>query len=362
MNTNNDYCIILAGGTGRRLWPVSRKSKPKQFLDFFGAGRTLLQQTFDRFARIVPPEHIFISTFEEYAPMVREQLPEVAEENILAEPVQLSTGPAVAWASYHIALLNPEANIVVTPSDQFILREIPFIEQMQRGLRFVADREEFLAVGMRPTMPNTSYGYIQKGDQGPADYLFRVKSFSEKPSPKYAHLFMESGEFLWNTGIFMWHVPTMIKLLSCVAPSVAQRIAEAKDGLTPDAELELVKRYYPANIHRSIDLVILEMCGNVHVFEGDFGWADVGSWQELYELERKDADGNAVPRSKQVILQGCSNSMVVLPEGLSAYIRGLDGYLVAQYGNSLVVCPNDDPAQMRHVVNNIQMTMGEEYV
>lgn len=362
MSINHDYCIILAGGMGRRLWPLSRKNRPKQFIDMFDTGRTLLQQTFDRFARIVPSDHIFISTFEDYTALVREQLPEAAEENILSEPVQLSTGPAVTWAAYFIAHLDPEANVVVTPADQFIDNEERFVETMQHGLRFVESSNDFMAIGMSPTHPNTAYGYIQKGEESSTKRLFSVKSFSEKPSPEYARLFMESGEFLWNTGIFLWHAPTMIKLLSCVAPAVAQHIAEAPNGLSRQEELDLVKRFYPANVHRSIDLVILEMCGNVKVFEANFGWADVGSWIEVHNEARKDADGNAVRDTDRVIMQGCRNNTVALSDGTIAYLRGLEGYVVVLHDNVLVVCPNDSTTQMRHVANEIQMTKGEEFV
>lgn len=362
MNAQHDYCIILAGGIGRRLWPASRRVKPKQFIDFFGTGQTLLQQTYARFARFLDKDHIYISTFKDYLPLVREQLPEVPEERILAEPVQLSTAPAVVWASCHIGLLDPEANIVVTPSDQHIVNEARFEEQIRSSLDFVSRHNEFLAIGVKPTVPNTAYGYIQTGEAGGEPHMFRVKSFSEKPAPEYARMFVESGEFLWNTGLFLWHASTML----CHLDKNARGLGEHPDFLKPVCsaaeELEIVKKRYPASLHRALDLVILEKCENVYVKECDFGWADVGSWPELYGVADKDADGNAVLSSARVMLSGCRNNMVCLSPDMGAIIKGLDGYLVAQEGNRLVICPNDDPALVRRMVNEAQVRLGDDFV
>ena len=359
---NNNFCIILAGGIGRRLWPTSRREMPKQFLDFFGTGRTLLQQTYDRFVRIVPPEHILISTFADYVETVREQLPDIPAGNILAEPVQLSTAPAAAWASCHIAGLCADANVVATPADHMIIGEERFIEQISRGLDFVATHSQFLAIGVKPTTPNTAYGYIQMGPSVNGGDHYRVKSFSEKPAPDYARLFVESGEFLWNTGLFLWHNDTMLKLVGANSQHKISDTQGEQRSLLLAEELELVKKHYPASLHRSLDMVVLDRCENVVVKEGGFGWADLGCWPDIYQAAHKDADGNAVLHRSQAMLQGCHNTTVSLPDHVAAVVHGLDGYLVSLRGNMLLICPNDDPALARRMAGEVMLRLGEEYL
>ncbi|MDO4930361.1 MAG: sugar phosphate nucleotidyltransferase [Bacteroidales bacterium] len=362
MDTQHCYCIILAGGIGRRLWPCSKRDMPKQFIDFLGTGRTLLQQTYDRFARFIDKDHILISTFEEYLPLVQEQLPEVPRKNILAEPVQLSTAPSAVWGSCRIGKQDPEANIVVSPSDHHIVNEARFEEQIRSGLDFVSQHEEFLAIGVKPTVPNTAYGYIQMGEKGKEEHMFRVKSFSEKPAPEYARMFVECGEFLWNTGIFLWHASTMFRHIEDKARGFSEKTGVFTPVMSVTEELEMIKKRYPTSLHRTLDLVILEKCENVYVQQNDFGWADVGSWPELYEVAEKDADGNAQLGKAKVLLSGCQNNLICLPEDSGAIIRGLDGYLVAQHGNQLVICPNDDPALVRRLANEAQIKLGDDFV
>lgn len=362
MKREHDYCVILAGGVGRRLWPCSRKDMPKQFVDFFGTGRTLLQQTYDRFASFLPASHIYVSTYAGYEAEVRAQLPDLPAGNVLAEPVQLSTAPAVAWASYHISRRDPEACVIVSPSDHHILRDDRFAQQLCEGLDFVRGSDVFLAMGAPATQPNTAYGYIQRDAPPAGGSLPGVKSFTEKPSADYARMFVESGEFLWNTGLFLCHVRTMNARLRELQPEVARHLTSAGPALSSADEQELVARYYPSTTHRSIDLVILSDTRNVCVKECDFGWADIGSWPELYRNSRHDADGNAVASRSPVLFSGSSDNLVCLPEGMGAVVCGLSGYLVAQQGNALVICPNDDPALVRRLVNEAQLQFGEDYV
>lgn len=362
MEREKDYCVILAGGIGRRLWPCSRRELPKQFIDFFGTGRTLLQQTYDRFARFLPAENIFVSTFADYADEVRRQLPGLPGSRILGEPVQLSTAPAATWASFHIQHLEPDACVVVTPADQHIVREDRFERQVGEGLDFVRGREAFLSMGVRAQRANTAYGYIQRGEETGAGKLSSVKSFTEKPDMAYARRFVESGEFLWNTGLFLWHVRTMAARMRDSLAPLAGGGRGPGDPPGVEEELRWISRHYPATTHRSIDLLILGETANVHVKECDFGWADIGCWPELHRISRKDADGNAVISSSRVMFSGCRDNLVRLPEGMAAVIKGLNGYLVAQEGNALVVCPNDDPALVRRLVNEAQVQLGEEFV
>lgn len=221
MRKENDYCVILAGGQGRRLWPYSRKKKPKQFIDFFGNGQSLLQQTYKRFAQFIPEDHIYVSTFADYADITYEQLPNLPKENVLLEPVQLSTAPAVGMAHCKIALRDPNANIIISPCDQFIMDEERFTSQLIQGLAFVERNPDFLALGVNPTYPNTGYGYIQMSNETKGQGYARIKSFTEKPEAEFARMFVQSGEFLWNTGLFLWNVQTMDEELPALLPAVS---------------------------------------------------------------------------------------------------------------------------------------------
>ena len=355
---NHNFCIILAGGIGQRLWPTSRREMPKQFLDFFGTGRTLLQQTFDRFARIIPLEHILISTFVDYVNTVKEQLPDLPEENILAEPVQLSTAPAAAWAACHIAGLDADANVVATPVDHLIMGEDRFIEQIRLGLEFVATHSQFLAIGVKPTAPNTAYGYIQMGQEKDAKHFFSVQSFSEKPEMNYAKMFLASGEFLWNTGIFLWRGSTMGTRLSQAAGRQDLPVETvARQMVTIAEEMAYVRACFTDNVPHQLDLFILETCKNVAVEVCDFGWADIGCWPELHDVMQHDVDGNALSGKARVLFSGSQNCTVRLPEGMKAVVAGLDGYLVTLEGNALLICPNDRPDAVRRLITEAQVNL-----
>ena len=352
-----NYCIILAGGVGRRLWPASTKELPKQFIDFFGTGRTLLQQTFDRFARFIPRDHIFISTFQDYVPLVREQLPEVNPANILPEPVQLNTAQAAVWGTWHVAVRDAEARVVVSPADQLIQHDDAFEQQLDKGLSFVATHDQFLALGVKPTVPNTAYGYIQMGEEVNGG-LYSVRSFSEKPAADYARLFLESGEFLWNTGIFMWRAQVLADAMAAMAGRQSENVEMlARQMVTIAEEMEYVRASFSSEMPRSIDLFVLERCKNVAVQECTFGWADVGCWSGLRECGRQDADGNMVSGHSRVMFSGTQRCTVRLPEGKKAVIAGLDNFLVAEQGDVLMICPNDNPDLVRRLINEAQVDL-----
>lgn len=352
------YCIILAGGAGRKLWPASRKDMPKQFIDFFGTGRTLLQQTYDRFARFISPDHIFISTYQGYVPLVREQLPALPEQNILPEPVQLNTAQAAIWGTWHAVLADANASVVISPADQLVQNEERFAEQVLKGFDYVEKHAEFLAIGVKPSTPNTAYGYIQMGKQVNGGGLFRVQSFSEKPATDYARMFVESGEFLWNTGIFLWHGETMGNYLAAMGNRPSMPVSTlAKQMVTIGEEMEYVRASFSDNIPRQIDLCILERCNNVAVMECNFGWADVGCWPELHEAAHHDADGNAVSGGAKVMFSGSQRCMVRLPKGKKAVVAGLDNILIAEEGDVLFICPNGDPDYVRRMINEAQVNL-----
>lgn len=361
MTNNNNFCVIMAGGIGRRLWPYSRKRLPKQFVDFFGTGRTLLQQTYDRYIQFIPAENIYVSTFADYVDIVKQQLPEIKAEQILVEPVQLSTAPAAAWTALYLTHQFGSGNLIITPADQYIINEERFVEQVSRGLEYVDAHNNFLAVGVRPTTPNTGYGYIQMDDVKDGDYPM-VKSFTEKPDLQFAEMFVESGEFLWNSGMFMCNLPTMLDMLERELPAFSQCVATARSGATKEQMLQLFNDTYPSMVHQSIDLLLLEKTKNVVAMACNFGWADVGSWPELHEVEQKDGDDNAVISSTRVLFDQAYGNLVCLPDVKAAVIAGLEGYLVAEKDGVLVICPNHDAAIVRRLVTEAQMKLGEEFV
>jgi len=347
MTKSNNYCVIMAGGIGSRFWPYSRKNKPKQFLDFFGIGRTLLQQTFDRYSKIVPEDNIFIATNSQYEELVKEQLPHLNEWQILPEPARRNTAPCVAWASAHIQKMNPDANIIVAPADHLILKEDAFIEAINNGLEFVAQSPQLLTLGIKPNRPETGYGYIQIADTKQGDF-FKVKTFIEKPQLEFAEVFVESDEFYWNSGIFLWNVNTIQKAFQTHMPEMYEKI------IGNDNNFES----WP-NI--SIDYGIMEKAENVYVQLCDFGWADLGTWGSLHEASPKDQHKNVIINGN-TLLYNCNNNIIAMPEGKLAVLQGLEDYLVADTKNVLLICRKDDESTIRKYVNDVQIKLGDEFV
>ncbi len=360
MSRLDSYCVIMCGGIGSRFWPFSRKTLPKQFLDFFGTGRTLFQQTFDRFKKIIPEENILVVTNAAYADIVARELPELKPGQILLEPQRRNTAPCIAWASYHIHALNPNANIVVAPSDHLILKEAEFLQAVEQGLAFVAHSDKLLTLGIKPNRPETGYGYIQIARQC-EENIYKVKTFTEKPELELAKVFVESGEFYWNSGLFIWNVNTILKANQLLLPELSGKL-EAGIGLygTPD-EKRFIDEQFPACPNVSIDFGIMEKADNVYVSLGDFGWSDLGTWASLYELSQKDAEGN-VTLGGDSLLYDSRGNIVALPSGKLAVIEGLEDYLVAESGNVLLICRKDAEHALRKYVNDAQMKMGEDYV
>ena len=281
----NNYCIIMAGGVGSRFWPVSTNEKPKQFLDFFGTGRSLLRMTYERLDGIVPASNVFIVTNKIYKETILEQLPELEENQVLLEPMRRNTAPCIAYAVYRIRKQNPKANIVVLPSDHLITNEKEFQRVITEGLRFVANNDALLTLGMKPTRPETGYGYIQLGKGG--DDLRKVKTFTEKPNLEMAKVFLASGEFAWNSGMFLWRVDVIIEEFNKYLSEVADKFAEGEDVYGTDGEQDFINRIYPLCPNISIDYGIMEKATNVYVMLANFGWSDLGTWSSLHELHRK---------------------------------------------------------------------------
>ncbi len=361
LNKQN-YCIILAGGKGRRLWPSSRERRPKQFIDFFGVGRTQLQQTYDRFSKILPKENIIVCTNREYAPMVRQQLCDLPEENLMIEPVNRGTAPSVAWADMRVCRRNLNANIVITPSDQFVLNEEAFYRNMEEAFDFVSHHDQLLAMGVEPTRPEPGYGYIQKGDPTDDPDIYPVKSFTEKPDRQFAQMFMDSGEFLWNTGHIFGNARFLNDCFRRLFPEVLNRFDGHMSSYTIEQEMAFVNEHYPSYPNLSIDQGVLERCENVCVLRCDFGWADLGTWHAIYECKHRAENDNVIIDS-EVMLEDSHNNVIKLPKGRLGVIHGLDGYIVAEEGNVLLICKKgDSSALVRKYVNEVQMKYGDDFV
>lgn len=380
---NNRFCVIMAGGIGSRFWPFSRNEKPKQFLDFFGTGKSLLQMTVDRFRPLMPIEHIMIVTNVAYREQILEQIPDMHPSQILCEPARRNTAPAIAYAVAHIKglrrqeailageldkddpmdLYHPycDANIIVAPSDHLILNEQAFQRVASDGLDFVAKNDAILTLGMRPTRPETGYGYIQlKHDEQPNEQIFKVKTFTEKPNLDLAKVFVESGEFLWNSGIFLWNMRTICSAFRSFLPDMDAQFLSGAKIFGTDQEDAFIQDTFPTCPNISIDYGVLEKAKNVFVMPADFGWSDLGTWGSLYELSDKDAAQNVSLHCEASFYQSEGN-IVTLEKGKLAVIDGLKDMIVAESNGVLLICPREREQNIRTIVKDITEQYGNKY-
>jgi len=361
---NNNFCVIMAGGIGSRFWPLSRTSMPKQFLDILGVGRTFIQQTYDRFARIIPPENFLVVTSVDYKDHVIDQLPDLKEEQVLLEPIRRNTAPCTAYAAYKIKSINPEANMVVAPSDHIILKEEEFIRQIENGLNFVSENKALLTLGIKPDRPETGYGYIQikkKKEFQKLDNLYKVKTFTEKPDLKMAEIFLKSGEFFWNSGIFLWSLPAILNAYNTHLKDINNLFAKGfKLFNTPD-ESAFINKTYSECQGISIDYGIMEKAHNVFVLTADFGWSDLGTWGSLYENKEKDENGNVVI-GDNLFSYDTKNCIVNITDDKIIVMQGLDGYIVVESDNAILICRKEDEQQIRQFVLDVKMKKGEGYI
>jgi mannose-1-phosphate guanylyltransferase len=359
MDNKNNYGVIMGGGIGSRFWPFSREARPKQFLDFFGTGRSLLQMTVDRFKKILPIENIYIVTNNEYAQMVMDELPELKPNQVLLEPMRRNTAPCIAFATYHINSFNPNANIVVAPSDHLILKEDEFLTIIQNAFSFVSKYNTLLTLGIRPSSPETGYGYIQMSEEK-LDGVNKVKVFTEKPNLELAKVFFESGEFLWNSGIFIWNNKTILDALHQYLPEITTRFDQGLSAFGTEREKAFIDENFPFCPNISIDYGIMEKAANVYVQAAEFGWSDLGTWGSLYEISDKDNDANASLIADTLFFDSSEN-IVTLPTGKLAVIQGLDGYIVAEADGVLLICKKDEEQRIKQFVADVRLKYGEKY-
>jgi mannose-1-phosphate guanylyltransferase len=358
------YGVIMAGGVGTRFWPMSRKDHPKQFIDILGTGETLIQQTVRRFKGVCPEENIFIVTNADYEGLVRKQLPHIRPQNILCEPSRRNTAPCIAYASHKIGSLDPEAVLVVAPSDHIILKEDEFRNDILAGIRAAQENDWLLTLGIRPSRPDTGYGYIQFDDKNAWEMdarVAKVVTFTEKPELEMARSFLASGDFLWNSGIFIWSLKSVHKAFRKHLPDIHQ-IFKKGDKLynTPD-EPAFISNAYSVCKSISIDYGVMEKADNVHVISSDFGWSDLGTWGSLYDTREKDAEGNAIV-GNNVMAYDTKNCIINMPTGKLAVIQGLEDLIVVEEDDILLICRRADEQQIRQFVNDVKNEKGEEYV
>ena len=371
MNQNRDkdmnsnfFCIILAGGIGTRLWPVSRQYLPKQFIDLLGTGETLLQSTYRRFLEFIDPDNIIVVTNRDYEAIVREQLPQLASHNLLLEPIRRNTVPPVTWASVEVNRRNPNAVMVVTPSDQNITDRPDgiFAQEMLQGLDYAASHQQLLTVGVPTTRAEVSYGYIQMAEEH-APNIYKVQTFTEKPQEEFANIFHQSGEFLWNTGLFIWSSKVFLKALYGVSGYYTEVLEDLKVSYATGQDVgTCIADLYSKLPNMTLEQTVLEKAENVDVMLCHFGWADLGTWGGVYNHCEKDAQGNALINNSKSLLYDCSDCLVRLPEGHVAVLQGLSGYVVVEENNVIVICKKDDQGAIRRFVNRAQLDLGEGYL
>ena len=379
----NNYCVIMAGGVGSRFWPFSRTEKPKQFLDFFGTGKSLLQMTVDRFRPLIPIDHMFIVTNVIYKQLILEQIPDLKESQILCEPARRNTAPCIAYATAHIRALclrkagltaanqdwtrkEMKANIVVAASDHLILEEEKFRTTIEKAFDFVSKNNAICTLGMRPTRPETGYGYIQYINERSQselndgmsaakplyDGIYPVKTFTEKPNLEMAKVFLDSGDFLWNSGIFIWNLQTISEAFRYLLPEVADRFREGELLMGTKKEEDFIEQMFPKCPSISIDYGIMEKAENVYVIPSSFGWSDLGTWGSLYELSEKDKQGNVSLHSEARFYEAKGN-IVVLEPGKKAIVQGVDDMIIAEEKGALLVCKKAEEQRIKQFVSEL---------
>lgn len=360
--TQNTYLVVMAGGIGSRFWPFSRTNHPKQFHDVMGVGRSMLQLTVDRFAGICPPENVFVVTNRDYSELVQQHLPELPSDQILGEPIGRNTAPCIAYASYRIAQRDPQAVIIVTPADHAVLREDEFRGIITQAVERARTQDILITLGIQPSRPDTGYGYIQFIDEvqdAQFGSLRKVKTFTEKPNLELAKMFVDSGDFLWNSGLFIWRADVIVQAFHHYLSDIAEVFDEGLDQLGTAKEDDFITSAYSRCRNISIDYGIMEKADNVYVLPADFGWSDLGTWDSLHRIGRGDENGNVV--DGDAILYDTHECVIKTPSERLVVVQGLEGYIVAEYDNVLLICKRTEEQRVKEFVADVRAKKGNGY-
>lgn len=360
----NFYALIMAGGIGSRFWPASRTEYPKQFIDFFGVGKTLIQSTYERFLKVCLPENIFIVTNEIYTDIIKQQLPQLGDNQIMAEPLLRNTAPCIAYGCMKIQQLNSDAVIVVAPSDHTIANQDGFINAIEQSLNAAAENECLITLGIKPSRPDTGYGYIQFANKSlkTDTTIHKVKTFTEKPNLELAKSFIQSGDFLWNAGIFIWSAKTILAAFEKHLPDMYDVFKSGRFALNTAKEKSFISGAYQKCPNISIDFGIMEKADNVYVLPSEFGWSDLGTWASIYEMADKDYVGNAVIPHEKVMMYNSSNCMVNVPKDKLVILQDLHDYIVVESKNTLLILPRDQEQSVKEIVADIKSKFGNKYI
>ena len=356
--TNNTYVLIMAGGLGSRFWPKSRKGFPKQFIDILGTGKSLLQLTYNRLSKVCPPENIYFLTNEIYTDLIKEQIGLNSDQTIIAEPCRRNTAPCIAYATFKIASLNPNANIVIAPSDHLILKEDIFIEKIHVALDFAQVNNSLLTLGIKPSRPDTGYGYIKFSPF--ENDVNKVDQFLEKPNLEKAKLFVSSGEYVWNAGIFIWNVKSALAAFNTYAKDLYDIFAQGADYYNTAEERSFLAISYPLCRDISLDYAIMEKATNVFTIPADIGWSDLGTWNSLHSILAKDDSNNAVG-SAPIKLLDTKDCIIQLPVEKAAVIKGLSDYIIVDDGKVLLIYPKNDEQEIKQVAGHMVNDYGDSY-
>jgi mannose-1-phosphate guanylyltransferase len=361
MQNKHHYIAIMAGGIGSRFWPMSRTAYPKQFLDVLNTGKTLIQWTYERYTQFIPAENIYIVTSEEYVSIVEKQLPNLPKENILAEPSKKNTAPCIAYISFKLAQKDPQATFVVAPSDHLILEQENFQKIVEQSLDFVSNIKALATLGIMPTNPNTGYGYIQYEGLEVSKGVYKVKTFTEKPTVEIAASFLASGDFLWNAGIFAWKASTIIAAFEKYQPEMFELFDGEKANFNTASEKQSIQKIYPQCVNISIDIAIMEKADNVYVIPASFGWSDLGTWNSAYEAMEKDYFANAVA-SDNVIVIDATKCMINAPKDKLVVVQGLDDFIVVDTKDVLLICSKEKEQSIKEYVAEVKRHKGDKYI
>lgn len=355
------YVAIMAGGIGSRFWPISRTDMPKQFLDVLGTGKTLIQQTFERYAKLVPEENIFVVTAAEYVSIVKKQLPTILEANILSEPSRKNTAPCIAYIAFRLMALDPEAVMMAAPADNLVLETDEFVKTANKALDFVEHINALVTIGVKPSYPNTGYGYIQHDTTEAAPDIYKVKTFTEKPNLELAKTFIASGDFLWNAGIFTWKVKNVLSAFEKFLPEIYEIFAAEKDKFNTPLEQEAVESIYPQCTNISVDFGIMEKAPNVYVIPASFSWSDLGTWNSAWENMARDYFGNAVA-GRKVMTVDARNCIVHVPDHKLVLLQGLDEFIIVDTADVLLICRKEKEQEIKDYVAEVKRNLGEKYL